>query len=360
MAEKKRSLFARFFRFLGSLLLIVLLLAAGLIGYLSFTEFKPSDTESIEIQGNAARTLSSGDDLTIASWNIGYGALGEHADFFMDGGSMVQAADSARVLKNMEGILYKIDSMRPDILLIQEADVHSARSRYVNEYASLQAHLEDCEASFANNFKVAFLPYPIPPIGKIDSGIATFSVYSVSDAQRIQLPIPFSWPIRMANLKRCLLVSRIPVQNGKELVLINLHFEAYDDGSGKAAQTGMLSDLINAEIDKGNYVIAGGDFNQTFASADASLYPTQEGNWAAPLMDETQFDDRCVFLMDSSVPSCRSLYKPYADADKDSFQYYLLDGFIVSANVTVRSFAAQDFGFEYADHNPILLQVTLQ
>ena len=50
----------------------------------------------------------------------------------------------------------------------------------------------------------------------------------------MQLPCPFSWPTRIANLKRCLLVERIPIADSdKELVLVNLHLEAYDDGEGK-------------------------------------------------------------------------------------------------------------------------------
>ena len=143
-------------------------------------------------------------------------------------------------------------------------------------------------------------------------------------------------------------------------MLFNLHLEAYDDGEGKREQTKMLADLLAAEAAKGNYVIAGGDFNQIFSSADGSAFPVQAGNWAASEIDVTQFNGTWQFLMDGSVPSCRSLYKPYAGADKASFQYYLIDGFIVSDNLTVDSFAAQDLGFTVSDHNPLLLHVTMQ
>ena len=85
----------------------------------------------------------------------------------------------------------------------------------------------------------------------------------------MSLPCPFSYPIRLANLKRCLLVNRIPIEGSdKELVVINLHLEAYDDGAGKEAQTRMLAQLLREETEKGNYVIAGGDFNQTLDTVD--------------------------------------------------------------------------------------------
>ena len=63
--------------------------------------------------------------------------------------------------------------------------------------------------------------------------------------------------------------------------------------------------------------------------------------------------------MGSSAPTCRSLDQPYAGADKESFQYYLIDGFIVSANIQVNSLATQDLGFVNSDHNPVLMMVTL-
>ena len=50
----------------------------------------------------------------------------------------------------------------------------------------------------------------------------------------------------------------------KELVLINFHLEAYDSGEGKIAQSKMLAEKLESEYQQGNYVIAGGDFNQTF------------------------------------------------------------------------------------------------
>ena len=64
--------------------------------------------------------------------------------------------------------------------------------------------------------------------------------------------------------------------------------------------------------------------------------------------------------MDPRVPTCRSLDRPYAGADPDDFQYYVIDGFIVSGNVSVERLETLDQGFVSSDHNPVLLQVTLK
>ena len=362
--KKHRSLPVRILRFIGILLLIVVLLAVGLVGYLSVTEYKPADTEALTPEGEADGTIGVGDTLKILSWNIGYGALGDNADFFMDGGSMVKTADAERLAANMTALRQTILAESPDIVMLQETDRDSARSGNVDEFAEVKDALKEktgYQAVFANNFKVVFLPYPIPPIGKVDSGIATYSRYPLQEATRVQLPIPFSWPMRMANLKRCLLVSRVKLEGSdKELVVVNLHLEAYDDGEGKLAQTKMLAELLDAEAAKGNYVIAGGDFNQIFSSADGSAYPVYEGNWVAPEIDVTQFKGQWQFLMDEKTPSCRLLNQPYKDADKNSFQYYLIDGFIVSSNLEVKDFGTLDLGFAASDHNPLTMTLVLK
>ena len=359
--RKKRGFLSRLFRFIGSLILIIILLAGALIGFLSATEYKPADTEDIAFDGDASGKLAAGQPFRIMTWNIGYGALGDNADFFMDGGTMVKTADEERVRSNLDGILSIVGEEKADIIMLQETDRDSSRSCHVNEYDMLRESLPGYASGFANNFRVAFLPYPVPPIGKVDSGIATFSSYPVSGAERVQLPIPFTWPVRMANLKRCVLVSRLPVEGtDKELVLFNLHLEAYDDGEGKAAQTEMLAELLEAEAQKGNYVIAGGDFNQIFSNADTDAYPIREGMWEAGELDVDQFDGDWQFIMDEKTPSCRSLDQKYEGADKENFQYYLIDGFIVSGNIKVSSAATREKEFKVSDHNPVVMDLELK
>ena len=189
----------------------------------------------------------------------------------------------------------------------------------------------------------------------------TLSAFPISSSMRISLPCPFSWPIRTCNLKRCLMVDRIPIADtDKQLVVVNLHLEAYDSGEGKIAQTERLVQVLNEEYEKGNYVIAGGDFNQVFSNVDWSMYPADPDKWLPGMIDASAFDSRWSLLMDNAVPTCRSLDQPYAGADPETFQYYLIDGFIVSDNITVKSCKTQDLGFVHSDHNPVKMEITLE
>ena len=351
------------------IILIALVLVAGtILAYLSVDEFKPKEIEVLEIEGEAHKTLVRGENYKIMTWNIGYGALGDNADFFYDGGKMVYSADKNRVYANMKGIIDEIQSVSPDILLTQEIDRNSARSRFVDEMKYLRDNSFNDVLSgssvFASNFKVAFIPLPIPPMGKVYCGIGTYSDYTISYAVRQALPCPFKWPFSTINLKRCLEVMRMPVEGSdNELVLVNLHLEAYDDGEGKIAQTKELEELLETEVQKGNYVIAGGDFNQVFSNVDTSAFPVLSGRWKPGEIDVTQFDNGLTFRTDDKVPSCRSLDKPLVTApskEPSEFQYYIIDGFIVSENVEVESVHTEDIGFVHADHNPVVMQFKLK
>ena len=341
---------------LGSLLAVVLLFVA----VASIAEYRPADVETAALNGSANETLRAGEELTIVSWNTGYGGLSETADFFMDGGTGVRTQDKNKVIENVQTMISRIKQEDPDIVLLQEVDKSSTRSWHINQVERYEAGFTGFQSSFANNFKVLYMPFPMPPYGHIDSGIMTLSSYAATESTRVSLPCPFSWPVRTLNLKRCALVERIPVENSdKELVLINLHLEAYDSGEGKVAQTKMLVDLMQTELDKGNYVIAGGDFNQTFSSVDTSMYPLQgEGLWECGEIDTTAFSSDWQFLMDTTYPTCRSLDRAL-DREDSTFQYYMIDGFIVSNNITVSSMETLNEGFANTDHNPTKIVLTL-
>ena len=347
--------------------MVLVFVIVTFLAYLTVDEFNPSDVENVEISGKKGDEIETGKSFTMMSWNIGYGALGDNADFFMDGGKMVYSADRARAEENLNGISQVISENDPDILLLQEVDRNSSRSYFMDELEALNTEeidIFDYQSSFAPNLKVSFIPMPIPPIGKVLAGLGTVSKYQVSAAERIQLPVPYKWPLSTINLKRCLEVSHLPVKGSdKELVLVNLHLEAYDSGEGKIAQTKMLRELLLGEIEKGNYVIAGGDFNQVFSNVDTSAYPQLDVDWVPGYIDVTEFGNDLTFVSDSTYPTCRSLDKPLATAenkDPQHFQYYMLDGFIVSSNVTVHNVETLNKGFVCSDHNPVILRFKLK
>ena len=92
-------------------ILLIAVLCAGLgfmllIGYLSLTEYNPAagDHTDLTVSNVNSETLPDSGTIRVLSWNTGYGALGDNADFFMDGGKSVNTASRERVLKNISDI----------------------------------------------------------------------------------------------------------------------------------------------------------------------------------------------------------------------------------------------------------------
>ena len=125
--EKKRRM-PRFFKFIGIVILLVFLAVAGLAAFLSITEYKPKDSESLAPDSVGTASINAGDCFTMLTWNLGYGALGDDTDFFMDGGTGVMTASEDRVLSNMDSRISEMKKNSPDILFLQEVDLSAARS----------------------------------------------------------------------------------------------------------------------------------------------------------------------------------------------------------------------------------------
>lgn len=359
-----------------AVILVLIVAVIGLLAGLTITEYRPDDTESVDVVKSdepigALESTEETDDeaentLTIVSWNTGYSGLGAEADFVMDGGTGNGKPESEDIYtQNLIGIVSILSNLDADLYLLQEVDSNSNRSYHNDQtvvYRENLAHYtgNTLYETFALNYKCDFVPFPWPPMGKVESGIETLSIFPIESAERIALPTPFSWPLRVANLKRCLLASYIDLPDSDaQLVVVNLHLEAYDDGAGKAAQTQMLYAFVEAEYEKGNYVICGGDFNQTVPGALERWPVLSAEYWAPGILDTESLPEGWTFSCDDTTPTCRSLDRPY-DPEDERFQYYVIDGFITSPNVEVVSAQTLDMGFQCTDHNPVQLEITLK
>jgi len=348
-------------------LLALLILAGTGLMWLSSREYKPADREPVPVAPSLSLKPARFQPIELYIWNIGYASLGAKEDFFMDGGKGVRPAEARIVEENIKAVQAFLAAAAPDIIFLQEIDVNSKRSYGINQVEYLSQAWKGSSA-FALNFKCPFVPVPFPDfIGKVESGILILNSYGTgsagsSSAERISLPSPFSWPERIAQLKRCLLVQRLPIQDsgGAELVLVNLHLEAYDSGgSGRIAQTRVLAEFLKAEYEKGNYCVAGGDFNQVFPALK-DVFPIQQNEFFTPgIVDDSLFGEGWILAADPSSPSCRSLDRPY-DGSRENFQFYIIDGFILSPNVELISVQTQDLDFKNSDHNPVKLTFSLK
>ena len=322
--------------------------------FMIITEYRPVDKQDLTY--DSSLTVMEKRSFDIMTLNIGYGGLGEEMDFFMDGGSGVNPESEARVKENLNGIESVLNLVDPDFYFIQEIDKDSSRSYHIDETAYIQK--EYASRAYAQNYVCKWVPYPVMHmIGSVDSGIMTLSKYKMDSAQRISLPNFQSWPKSMFMLKRCMLVNRIPLEGtDKQLVMVNFHLEAYDDDKTKTEQTKVVVDFIKEEYAKGNYVVAGGDFNQSFPGAE-EVFPKLEGDmWRPGTIDSNMLPEGWKLCYSLDAPSCRSINKPFTGLN--DHQVFCLDGFILSPNLDCEFVATINCNFKNTDHNPVYMRVS--
>jgi len=326
-----------------------------------FNEYTPLPEKNLQIDGKA-KLEKVGKELTVLTWNLGYGGLGKDADFFMDGGVSSKPENIAVVNRNIKGILESLSSMESDIYLFQEVDINSGRSFKVSQYEILKNRLTYFEFYFAINFSVYFVPVPVlDPIGKVHSGMLTGSRFKTDKALRLSLPSVDSWPQKLFHLKRCMLVSRHKIKDHEnDLVVINVHLSAYDDGMIRNRQMKRVLEYALKEDEKGNAVIVGGDWNQMFPGIKKDqfgIYTTDEKylSWAQKI-DENWTPKGWKWVFDENVPTVRNNESAYESGKNFTT---VIDGFLVSPGVKVMEVETFDLDFDFSDHNPVVMKVKL-
>lgn len=344
-------------RIIRPLLYLLLILAGAFVLFLiyaSLDDYKPEEILPKEL-ANEPDIIQDTTSLKLLIWNIGYAGLDASMDFFYDGGKQMRPGREG-VIDNMEGILSTLSPYQEsDFILLQEVDKKSKRSYKVDQYAAISNQFADHHNFFAKNYDVAFVPIPVKePMGKVESGLMTLSIAFPSVVERRSFPGNYSWPVKLFMLDRCFLVNRYKVSNQKELVLVNTHNSAYDDGSLRAEQMDYLRDFLLAEYEKGNFVLVGGDWNQTPHGLAPELPDHIFDQENLTYIEKNYPATDWIWAFDPALPTNRRVKTPY---DQASSLTTIIDFYLLSPNLQVLEVQTVDLGFEYSDHQPVQLIV---
>lgn len=341
--------------FLYLLLILVVAFAIFLI-YATVDDYKPATVE-LQHDNNQAPVLSDSSDLQLLIWNIGYAGLDASMDFFYDGGKQMRPSEEG-VINNLKGIVKNLSPYAEyDFLLLQEVDRNSKRSYHLNQTEIIEGHFPDFKSFFGMNYKVAFVPIPIKtPMGKVESGLLSLSKLSPSVVSRHSFPGNYAWPMKLFMLDRCFLVNRYPVSNGSDLVIINTHNSAYDDGSLREQQMSFLQELLLSEYKQGNFIIVGGDWNQTPYGFSPELPSHKFDTLNLTYIDKDYPEADWNWAFDSSLPTNRRVAVPY---DRSTSLTTVIDYFLLSPNIELKEVKTVDVNFEFSDHQPVQLKVRL-
>ncbi len=223
------------------------------------TEYAKTITHSYNV------TTDNDSVYSIVTYNIGY----------LSGMTNNRAIAKPKELfdENLKKVTTEIKKVNPDIIAFQEIDYNAARSYEVNQEEEI-AKLGYNYVARGVNWDEHYVPFPYwPPsmhFGKIVSGQSILSKYELKDYKRIVLErVPNNPFYRDAlYLDRLVQVVKV-VLEGKEVVVINLHLEAFDKTT-RVRQYEYVLNLFNKY--KSQYpTILLGDFNSKARDNEAVI-----------------------------------------------------------------------------------------
>jgi endonuclease/exonuclease/phosphatase family metal-dependent hydrolase len=326
---------------------------------MTIKDYTPPKSQAVEIKGNPNLKADTA-KLVLLSWNIGYCGLGKDMDFFYEGGKKMRPTEE-QYRSYREGMIYRLTTQNnPDFILIQEADQDSHRSYNDNQVERIGASFPNYARMYATNYKVLFVPLPLlDPMGKVNSGLITLSKFRPDEALQVEYPSSYPWPKKLFMLDRCFLLTRFTAMNGKQLVLINTHNSAFDDAADMRQQElDLLKTVIESEYAKGNYVIAGGDWNQNPLPFNTATI--KDGNVVksiSPPIPDTFLPEGWHWAFDPNYPTNRDVNESFT---KGKTPTTIIDFFIVSPNIEVKNVTTLSIDFDVADHQPVRMVVELK
>jgi endonuclease/exonuclease/phosphatase family metal-dependent hydrolase len=193
------------------------------------------------------------------NWNIKFG--GARIDFFFDCFGDRVLMSHREVIDNLEGLAGAIRHFDPDVLLLQEVDINSKRSDYVDQLQFLLDHTELSYGVYASQWRADFIPSD--GLGAMDNGNAILSRWPIRNASRIALArrTDQSKAERYFYLQRNILEATVDVPGATPLVVVNMHADAYGKDGTKLEHIARFEQELDRLDTAGARFVAGGDLN---------------------------------------------------------------------------------------------------
>ena len=298
-------------RVIAAVLLLPVAVVGGYVGWLFMNYHRLPDAAEQHSQ-NINKKAALFQPYTVVTWNVGYGANDAAFSFFMDGGTDSRARSPEAVQDNMGRAARVLRDAQADHILLQEVDTKATRSWHIDELALLRLELPGYQNYFVRNYNSPYILLPLnQPMGAAQSGLLSFSDLDIYRGERHSLPVE-SGALKLLDLDRCYSIIRIPTEDGRQLCLYNLHLSAYtSDGSVTTRQLELILQDMLSEYRKGNYCVAGGDFNKDLLGHSDRIFgvASPEGlTWNQPIdrdmiPEELKLVEPCIKRAVSAVKS---------------------------------------------------------
>jgi endonuclease/exonuclease/phosphatase family metal-dependent hydrolase len=204
---------------------------------------------------------STKNNISVMTWNIRFGA--GRTDWFGDHCGDRVILTEAEIKSNLDQIITHLNDpdIDIDILLLQEIDVDSKRSAYIDEVQYILDNTHLNYGVFASMWQAQVIPSD--GLGRVNTGNAILSRWKLKNPERIQLDLMTDQDAltQYFYLRRNILKAEIEIPEKDPFFVVNTHLTAFatDDTKKKHVEKYITTlDEINSF---GNLFVSGGDLN---------------------------------------------------------------------------------------------------
>ena len=206
--------------------------------------------------------LADPPQLKVMAWNIKYAAA--RAPFWFDCWGDQVSLSATEVNANLDALAALIDEVDPDVLVLEEIEVNSRRSAYVDQVRGL---LERTRLNYAAYFQTWSSRYvPAEGLGRMDLGMAVLAKHPITEALAIrqddrtdQDAVTRAFYIHRVVGRAVIDLGAAAAGGGGQVAVYAVHTEAYDVDGTKQKQIVQIHSLLAGEALPW---VVGGDFNE--------------------------------------------------------------------------------------------------
>lgn len=256
---------ARLISHIFLLFLICLLCCEPLV-----TQFDDEEKGEMYTAKRITPAPSSVDTILVMTWNIRFGA--GRGQWFGDSNGKRVIFENYEIYANLQGIAETLNKVQPDILLLQEVDIQSKRSAYIDQMQWLLDHTHLNYGAYASVWRVQNIPSD--GLGRMDEGNATMSRWPITEAKRIQLPLRGDQDAltRFFYVRNNILLTKIALPGADQFYAVNVHTAAFSVDDTKKRQLELFKSELDKLATKNIPFVAGGDLNSLPPNATKTDY----------------------------------------------------------------------------------------
>lgn len=305
--------------YIAMLLISAVIVVTAFACYLYFSAYSPEKTEAVNDIKNGVAQNSLNSTVRLLSFNTGYGSLSQNHDF-----NDLRADSTKEVIANTAAISEIVRLSGADIIALQEVDINSKRSYFLNQ-REIYGEVLPYSTAFCYKSRAEFnLKY----LGKLNTGLFVAAKAEILNAQRISVSENNSLFKKINGEQNGVLVTNFKVEGfEKELSLINANI--------KKEEVDTLIKMANEQEIMGRAVI---------------MCVSIKGEKKEV---EKSFEDSGYKVSSDGADTERSLLKPYVKGENKTF---ISDFFVYSKNINLSHIETVDGEFRFSNHNPIIAE----